>query len=303
MCVVLYRAGCSVNATGCQKSPPPTWAIRTGAGVDDRPSPHATSTARSIAQGTCARTIRRCSAEAYIVSPGHAARDDLAELTAWAAALAPRRDALDIATGGGHTALALAAHFERVVAADLTPRMLTTAAAFIRDQGRANVTYACADAEHLPFADDPFDLASCRIAPRHFSDIRRSSARRRACCGRAAVFLLIDNITPEDPELDAFLHRAEVLRDPTHNRSLSVEQWRDLFAAAGLTVEDERIFAKTHPFAGWLTRARVPADRQAALEAHFRNASPAAREAFVITIGQEGRDRLLRQPRGPAERT
>ena len=111
------------------------------------------------------------SAEAYIVSPGHAAGDDLAELTAWAAAITPRRDALDIATGGGHTALALAAHFDRVVAADLTPRMLTTAAAFIGERGAANVAYACGDAERLPFADVAFDLASCRIAPHHFGDV------------------------------------------------------------------------------------------------------------------------------------
>jgi hypothetical protein len=67
-----------------------------------------------------------------------------------------------------------------------------------------------------------------------------------------------------------------------------VTQWHDLFTASGLVVEDELIFAKTHPFAGWLTRARVPADRQAQLDAHFRNASPAARETFVITIGQDG---------------
>jgi hypothetical protein len=54
---------------------------------------------------------------------------DLAGLTAWAAALTARRDALDIAIGGGHTALALDAHVDRVVAADLTRGMSATAAA------------------------------------------------------------------------------------------------------------------------------------------------------------------------------
>jgi len=250
------------------------------------PSPHAASPAALHKERV--REQFAGSAEAYIVSPGHAAGHDLAELTAWAAATTPRRAALDIATGGGHTALALATHFDRVIAADLTPRMLTTAAGFINGRGRTNVVYACADAERLPFAAGSFDLASCRIAPHHFSDIPAFVREAARVLRPGGHFLLIDNITPEDPELDAFLHRAEVLRDPTHNRSLSAEQWRDLFAASGLTVEDERIFAKTHPFAGWLSRARVPADRQTLIEAHFRSASSAAREAFAITIGQDG---------------
>jgi SAM-dependent methyltransferase len=228
------------------------------------------------------------SAEAYIVSPGHAAGDDLAALTAWAAATAPRRDALDIATGGGHTALALSARFDRVVAADLTPRMIATAATFIGGRGAANVTFACADAERLPFAAGAFDLVSCRIAPHHFGDVPAFVRETARVLRPGGHFLLIDNVSPEDPDLDAFLHRAEVLRDPTHHRSLTVTQWRDLFAAAGLDVEEERIFAKTHPFASWLTRARVPADRQALLDEHFRHASPAAREAFAITIDQDG---------------
>src|SRR5690349_12610284 len=57
----------------------------------------------------------------YVTSPGHARGDDLADLAAWAAPLGgDDRLALDIATGGGHTARAIAAHYGRVVASDLT---------------------------------------------------------------------------------------------------------------------------------------------------------------------------------------
>ena len=228
------------------------------------------------------------SAEAYVASPGHAAGDDLAALVAWATTTAaPQRAALDIATGGGHTALALAASFGRVVAADLTPRMLAKAAEFIGGRGITNVIYACADAEHLPFADRSFDLVTCRIAPHHFGDIPAFVREASRVLRHGGHFLLIDNITPEDPELDAFLHRAESLRDTTHHRSLTATRWRELFASADLTVEDERIFEKTHPFANWLTRARVPADRRVLLDEHFRHATPATREAFAVTIGQD----------------
>jgi len=229
------------------------------------------------------------SAEAYVASPGHAAGDDLAALAAWAALVtAPHHLALDIATGGGHTALALASIVGRVVASDLTPRMLTTAAAFIGGRGMTNVTYTCADAERLPFADRSFDLVTCRIAPHHFGDIPAFVREASRVLRQSGHFLLIDNITPEDPALDAFLHRAETLRDATHHRSLTATRWRELFEAADLIVEDAQIIEKTHPFADWLTRARVPADRQALLDEHFRRAAPIVREAFVITIGRDG---------------
>lgn len=229
------------------------------------------------------------SAEAYITSPGHAAGDDLAALASRAAEIAaPGQAALDIATGGGHTALALAPLFARVIASDLTPRMLATAAGFIGGRGAGNVAYACADAERLPFAGGSFDLVSCRIAPHHFGDIPAFVREAARVLRRGGRFLLIDNITPEDPALDAFLHRAEILRDPTHHRSFTVSQWRDCFAAAGLAIEGERIFEKTHPFASWLSRARVPADQRALLDDHFRHAGPAARDAFRIAIDQGG---------------
>src|SRR5215470_10896448 len=55
------------------------------------------------------------SAAAYVTSPGHAAGDDLDTLVAWGRALAPAR-ALDVATGGGHTALAFSGIARYVVA-------------------------------------------------------------------------------------------------------------------------------------------------------------------------------------------
>ena len=47
------------------------------------------------------------SATAYVASAGHAAGEDLDTLLAWGRARRPAR-VLDVATGGGHTALAFA---------------------------------------------------------------------------------------------------------------------------------------------------------------------------------------------------
>ncbi|HLF02673.1 MAG TPA: class I SAM-dependent methyltransferase, partial [Anaerolineales bacterium] len=43
----------------------------------------------------------------------------------------PEWNALDVATGGGHTALALARHVRQVIATDITPQMLDAAQTMI----------------------------------------------------------------------------------------------------------------------------------------------------------------------------
>lgn len=59
------------------------------------------------------------SAEAYVAAAGFARGEDLAQLLAWGASPRPAR-VLDVATGGGHTALAFAAAAVSVTAVDLT---------------------------------------------------------------------------------------------------------------------------------------------------------------------------------------
>jgi len=65
-------------------------------------------------------------AQAYVTSQAHAQGNDLDRLTELAQ---PEPDwiALDIATGGGHTALRFAPLVERVFATDITPKMLHAA--------------------------------------------------------------------------------------------------------------------------------------------------------------------------------
>jgi hypothetical protein len=47
---------------------------------------------------------------------------------------------------------------------------------------------------------------------------------------------------------------AEKLRDSTHHRSLSIEEWHELFVDAGLEVEQELFFSKEHDMDEWLAR-------------------------------------------------
>ena len=226
-------------------------------------------------------------AASYVTSVGHAGGDDLAQLVEWAEGAA-EKVALDVATGGGHTALALAPFYGSVVASDLTDQMLATAEAFIRGRGVGNVAFRRADAEDLPFPDGAFDLVSCRIAPHHFPNVPRFVTEVARVLKIGGLFLLEDSIVPEDAALAEFLNHAEWLRDSTHVRSLRTPEWRDLLANAGLVVEAEQVFAKAHPFADWLDRARTPEAARDEVIQMFRAAPAAAREAFDIVVAPDG---------------
>src|SRR5579859_6213756 len=79
-------------------------------------------------------------AESYVASFSHRAGDDLQrliELGEWDAS----QRALDIATGGGHTALAIAPYVGQVTVTDLTPRMLEKAREFILQQSITNAIF------------------------------------------------------------------------------------------------------------------------------------------------------------------
>src|SRR6266704_2124703 len=58
--------------------------------------------------------------------------------------------ALDVATGTGNTAFALAPHVRRVVGLDLTREMLTEARRIAVERSIANIDWVLGDAEHLP---------------------------------------------------------------------------------------------------------------------------------------------------------
>jgi SAM-dependent methyltransferase len=168
-------------------------------------------------------------AEAYRKSASHREGPDLDLIVAWAAGA---RTALDVATGGGHVARRLREVGVDVVTVDPAPGM------------RPNVI---AGAEDLPFADSSFDVVVTRIAAHHFEDVRAAVAEF-ARVSRKLVLI-------EDTLYSSERHeQAERLRDPSHVRSYSEEQWRAFLEDAGLEVEEVELVEKRHDLEEWLAR-------------------------------------------------
>jgi SAM-dependent methyltransferase len=108
-----------------------------------------------------------------------------------------------------------------------------------------------ARAEELPVEDGSFDVVACRIAPHHFDDIRKAVAEM----ARVSQHLVVieDNVF-----VDEQVEEAERLRDPTHVRCYSEEEWKDFLTDAGLEVEQIEPFERARSLEDWLDRVETP---------------------------------------------
>lgn len=190
------------------------------------------------------------SAEAYVQSTGHAGGPDLDRLVAWGRARGAAR-VLDIATGGGHTALAFSAFTPTVIATDLTEPMLRAARAFAAGRGMATIQYLAADVEALPFKDESFGVVTCRIAAHHFPALLPALGQVSRVLQPGGSLLLQDILGHEDPECAAFILKVKKRRDPSHVRSVPQREWAGFLKAAGLTVIDEALVSKVRPWDEW----------------------------------------------------
>ena len=171
----------------------------------------------------------------YVESDAHREGDDLEQLVAWAAG---RRTALDVATGGGHVARRLREQGINVVTTDRAPGM--------------NPDVIC-PAEHLPFADSSFDLVACRAAAHHFGDVTAALAEMaRVSSDRV---LIVDTVN-----MGEAVEEAEKLRDPSHVRNYTEDEWRELVAGAGLDLAELRIFRHAFDLDAWLMRTGCKGD-------------------------------------------
>ena len=229
-------------------------------------------------------------AASYATSRSHAKGGSLSRLVELAAP-EPSWRALDIATGAGHVALALAPRLAHVVAADLTPQMLAVARGLARDRGFANVAFADMRAESLPFPDGTFDLVTCRIAAHHFDDVRQFVAELRAGAAprrgvRAGRQHLTRSVASIDGDADALAKAAEVYnafekrRDPSHVRCLTLSEWRTLVAEAGLRERQVEVLDKPMVFGPWADQQDVPPAAKQELRETLLNGSPAL-QAFL----------------------
>ncbi|MFC4402411.1 class I SAM-dependent methyltransferase [Gracilibacillus xinjiangensis] len=219
----------------------------------------------------------------YVLSELHRNGTDLPFIVKMAD-LTGEEKVLDVATGGGHTANALAPFAKEVTAFDLTKKMLAAAEQFIVSNGHKNVAFVQGDAEKLPFADESFDIVTCRIAPHHFPDIDSFIAEVYRVLKHEGRFLLDDNVAPENKEWDQFYNTIEKRRDPSHHRAWKKSEWLQKIERNGFEVSEWIGFRKTFVFESWFNRMKQPEEEKKALNSYIIKAGPDIHKKFRVKV-------------------
>lgn len=191
--------------------------------------------------------------------------------------------ALDVATGGGHTALAIARLGWRVIAGDVSARMLENARKLLWEEGLELET-SLFPAEQMPFPDNTFDLVTVRVAPHHFSSPEKFITEVARVLKSGGHFLLIDGTVPDnDTETSGWLHQVEKWRDPTHGRFLSPAGWMTLVTTNELRIVSSRLHYKKQPDLEWyFETAATPLENRVCVLESVHTASPHVRQTLRI---------------------
>lgn len=238
-------------------------------------------------------------AAAYTSSPRHARGADLERLVVLVDAR-PGRRALDVATGTGHTALALAARGCSVVGLDPTPAMLAEARAETARRGLgARVAWVEGVAEALPFPDASWDIVTCRRAAHHFADIPRALGEMARVL-RPGGRLGVSDMCPAAGSA-AIVNRLERLRDPTHAAALDDAAWRAAVERTGLRLLALEIGEEALGFEEWLAPVAPDGPEAAAIRGALAELPADLRAAVTGGSGRWRKRRLVLVAERPAQ--
>jgi ubiquinone/menaquinone biosynthesis C-methylase UbiE len=189
--------------------------------------------------------------------------ETLNRIVQWAKA-ATDDTVLDVACGPGLLACAFARVARHATGVDMTPAMLEQARKLQQQLGLTNVTWQPGDVYSLPFPTSQFSIVSSRFAFHHLQDsFAALNEMKRVCKPRGRI--VVADMSPT-PSKAAALNAAELLRDPSHVRALTLEELRGLFEQAGLATaqvttyrmegELEDLLARSFPNEGDADRLR-----------------------------------------------
>ncbi len=158
---------------------------------------------------------------------------------------------LDLATGTGEFARALAPHVASVIGIDATDAMLETGESFVKELGIPNIAFQKGIVQDLPFERESFDIVSSRYAFHHFADPRPVIAEMVRVCKTGGHLIIVDTVVPDDAPAAEYNYY-EWLCDQSHTRCLAPTEFQSLFRLFGAEVVSDRSRQYQEPVVKWM---------------------------------------------------
>ena len=99
-----------------------------------------------------------------------------------------------------------------------------------------------------------FDLVASRLASHHFAGAELALSEMARV---TRELVLLEDLLFVDERVE----EAEKLRDASHVRAYSLDQWHELFTVAGLEIEATEVIERQSSFSAWLERCGCKGDR------------------------------------------
>ncbi len=139
---------------------------------------------------------------------------------------------LDVACGPGLVACAFANVAKNVTGIDITKKMIEQATVRQKQMKINNIAWDIGSVSPLPYDDDTFSIVVTRYSFHHFVDPEYVLSEMKRVCRPGGRIMVVDVALPlEKVEL---FNRMERLRDPSHTKALTLNEFHTLFEKSNL---------------------------------------------------------------------
>ncbi len=147
---------------------------------------------------------------------------------------------LDVACGPGLVACEFAAIANNVTGIDITKKMIEQAKNHQQKKRLKNMTWNVGDVLPLPYADNKFSIVLTRYSFHHFLEPQKVLSEMYRVCRPGGSILVADVALP--PEKVEAYNQVEKLRDPSHTKALTHQEFEKLFQKLKLNNNRQAVY-------------------------------------------------------------
>lgn len=187
---------------------------------------------------------------------------------------------LDVATGGGHTAIQLAPLVKQVTAIDITKEMLAQAEKSAQEKRLDNIEFRIEDVHNMNFADHSFDIVVSRFAVHHFAEVHKALREMCRVLKPGGKLYILDCSVVDGDESEYVYNKIEQLRDNSHVCSYSPREWKEMLSHLPLEVRQIDFFADQYVLPDWFDRMETPDHKRQEILAVLDGSSDLFRDQY-----------------------